>query len=98
MTKKIRDKIRGHPYQFFLVSHLSAVSKFYPTSRAIRAIAHFNDYIFRLVIKNKYVPRFPQAIKNPGNGGGVTGGKKGCYEKQLLYLYHTKMPAQGYGG
>jgi hypothetical protein len=52
-----------------------------------------------LVIKNKYaVPRFPQAIKNPGNGGGVTGGKKGCYEKQLLYLYHTKMPAQGYGG
>jgi hypothetical protein len=74
------------------------VSKFYPTSRAIRAIAHFNDYVFLLVINNNYVSRFPQAIKNPGNGGGVTGGKKGCYEKQLFDLYHTKMPAQGYGG
>ena len=96
MTKKIREKKSGDHSSFsFLVSHLSAASKLYLTSCAI---AHFNDDVFRLVIKNKYVPRFPQAIKNPGNGGGVTGGKKGCYEKQLLYLYHTKMPAQGYGG
>jgi hypothetical protein len=38
----------------FFITHLSAVSKYYPTSRAIRAIAHFNDDVFRLVIKNKY--------------------------------------------
>jgi hypothetical protein len=36
------EKTRG-PCQFIFVSHLSAVSKFYPTSRAI---AHFNDYVF----------------------------------------------------
>ena len=60
--KRKKKNIRGRHISFsILVSHLSAVSKYYPATRAIRAIAHFNDYVFRLIKKQVCCPQISRS-------------------------------------